>query len=317
MLNIKKFFQKNKKKNKNKDQTKGNKTTYNLENRLLVKSCIEELNQDDYDKLSRLFYRELFYLDIKLKSVFPGSITILNRKFASTLGTFRDVKYLEKIALTIEHLGERHILIHGAQIEHFDTAKQALLYAFSEHMKERFTPELNNAWNHVFDEVFTIMKQAMSKVNRRKISRKLNSDEDNDLNLLNDIGGEEVILRVHKRFYDELFDHPWLGAFFYGKSKETLIKKQSQFMIAAFNGPNNYRGDTPAFIHMHMFITDKMSDVRSELLKSTIMNEGLSESIADRWLKVDNAFRPGIVKKSIDECVMKCKGQLPVTAEKP
>ena len=288
-----------------------------LENRLLVKSSIDNLNKSAFDELSRLFYRELFHLDINLKSIFPGNTTILNRKFSSTLGTFKDVKHLEKMTLSIEKLGERHILIHGAQIEHFDTAKQALLYAFSEHLKEQFTPELKEAWSNVFDDVVFIMKHAMSKMDRRKTTRKLNTDKNNDLNLLNDIGGEKVIMRVHTRFYDELFDHPWLGKFFFGKSKETLIKKQTQFMVAAFNGPNNYRGDTPAFVHMHMFITNEMSNVRSKLLYSGVVVEGVSEAIADRWLKVDNVFRPGIVKKSVDECVMKCKGQLPVTAEKP
>lgn len=88
-------------------------------------------------------------------------------------------------------------------------------------------------------------------------------------------------------------------------------------MIAAFNGPNNYTGDTPAFVHMHMFITDEMLAVRNTLLKEAILAEGLSESIADRWLSVDHSFWRAIVKKSVDECVLKCVGQLPVVAKKP
>ena len=88
-------------------------------------------------------------------------------------------------------------------------------------------------------------------------------------------------------------------------------------MVGAFGGPNAYMGDTPAFVHMHMYITDEMADLREEILKKTILDEGLDEPIADRWLEVDNAFREGIVKKSIDACVMKCPGQVPLTAIKP
>lgn len=88
-------------------------------------------------------------------------------------------------------------------------------------------------------------------------------------------------------------------------------------MTAAFNGPNNYSGDTPAFVHMHMFITDEMADIRETLLRKAILAEGLSATIADRWLAVDQSFRRAIVKKSVDECVLKCAGQMPVVAEKP
>ncbi len=65
-------------------------------------------------------------------------------------------------------------------------------------------------------------------------------------------------------------------------------------------GLTSIPGDTPAFIHMHMFITDEMADLREQILKQAILDEGLSSSIANRWLKVDESFRPGIVKKSID-----------------
>jgi hemoglobin len=288
----------------------------NIANRLLVKNCIEEIGSGR-EKLSRLFYRELFHLDIHLKKVFPGNVVFLNRKFFNMLATLKNVKHLENIAESIARMGERHIIQYGAQIEHFDTLKQALLLALGAHLGERFTPELQAAWNEVIDDVSAIMTQSMGKIDRRQLHRDPHDDSGYDPELLREIGGEEVVMRVHRRFYDTLFDHPWLGQFFYGKSKTSLITKQTQFMVAAFNGPNNYAGDTPAFVHMHMFITDEMADLREQILKQTILAESLSASVADRWLKVDQSFRPGIVKKSVDECVLKCAGQFPVTAKKP
>lgn len=284
--------------------------------RLLVKTCIDEI-ANTRDELSRLFFRELFQLDMNLKKVLPGNTVFLNRKFFNMLAALQNVKYLENIAGSVVKLGERHMLKYGAQIEHFDTLKQALLAALEKHLGNRFTPELEAAWNGVFDEVAQVMKQAMATADRRTEARPLYDERTYDPNLLQEIGGEEAVYRVHERFYAVMFDHPWLGQFFFGKSKAVLITKQTQFMVAAFNGPNNYTGDTPAFVHMHMFITDEMADLREQILRNAILDEGLSASIADRWLKVDQSFRPAIVKKSIDECVLKCVGQVPVTAEKP
>lgn len=284
--------------------------------RLLVKNCIDDI-ADSREALSRLFFRELFRLDINLKKVLPGNTVFLNRKFFNMLAALQNVKYLENIAESVVKLGERHLLRYGAQIGHFDTLKQALLAALGEHLGDRFTPELQAAWNGVFDEVAAVMKQAMTAAERRAETRPLYDESTYDPDLLAEIGGEEGVYRVHERFYEVMFNHPWLGQFFFGKSEEVLIRKQTQFMVAAFNGPNRYTGDTPAFVHMHMFITDEMADLREQILRQAILDEGLSASVADRWLKVDQSFRPAIVKKSIDECVLKCVGQVPVTAEKP
>lgn len=287
-----------------------------VENRLLVKACIDEIGSN-IEKVSQLFYKELFHLDIHLKNVFPGNVVFLNRKFSNMLATFKNVKHLESISDSLAKMGERHAE-YGAEIKHFPTVKTALLLALNDYLGEKFSPELEAAWLEVFDDVAKIMEQALANSENNGSAQLSHDDEDGyDIGLLAEIGGEDVILRVHQRFYDVLFDEPWLETFFFGKSKEALIIKQTQFMVAAFGGANNYSGDTPAFVHMHMFITEEMSEVRGKILRNAILAEGLSESIADLWLKVDKAFWPAIVKKSVDECVLKCKGQLPIVAKKP
>jgi nitric oxide dioxygenase len=285
-------------------------------NRSLVKNCLDDINPR-IEVVSQLFYKELFHIDIQFKNIFAGNVVFLNRKFINMLATLKNVKHLEAISDSLAKMGERHAANYGAEIKHFPVFKQALLTALRQHLGERFDAELEVAWHDVFDDVTAIMGKAMSEMpisQPNKLSRNGNSYDEK---LLDDIGGEETILRVHQRFYDVMFDEPWLKKFFYGKSKETLIRKQTQFMIAAFNGPNNYTGDPPAFVHMHMFITEEISNVRETLLKNAILAEGLSAAIAERWLQVDRSFRPAIVKKSVDECVLKCKGQIPIVAEKP
>jgi truncated hemoglobin YjbI len=233
------------------------------------------------------------------------------------MATFKNVKHLEAIEDSIEKMGERHILQYRVQLEHFPTLKKALILALKKHLGNRFNAELEAAWHEVFDDVAAIMQRAIANIDPAKNIEITSNEADDDRGLYEDIGGEAVIQRVHKRLYDVLFDEPWLEKFFYGKSKDTLIDKQTKFMIACFNGPNDYTGDTPAFVHMHMFITDEMLAVRETLLRNAILAEGLSADIAERWLKVDRSFRAAIAKKSIDECVLKCVGQMPIVAEKP
>ena len=287
-----------------------------VQQRLMVKECIDEIG-DEIDNLSRIFYRELFHINIHLESVFSGNSVFLNRKFSNLLGTLKNVKHLEKISTSLEQMGERHIHQYGAQVNHFPDLKQALLMALEQHLGDKFNAELKTAWDSVYDDVAAIMRSAMEKVERRETPRSSHDEDTYAPDLLAEVGGAEIVKNVHQRFYDVIFEHEWLGKFFYGKHKHVLVEKQTQFMVGAFGGPNNYMGDTPAFVHMHMYITDEMADLRESLLHTAILEEGLSESIAERWLKVDAAFRSGIVKKSVDECVMKCQGQMPIIAKKP
>jgi hypothetical protein len=47
---------------------------------------------------------------------------------------------------------------------------------------------------------------------------------------------------------------------------------------------------------------------RTNPAPSDFLDEGVSASITARLLKVDQSFRQAIIKKSIDECVLKCVG---------
>ncbi|BCG63083.1 MAG: hypothetical protein methR_P0774 [Methyloprofundus sp.] len=284
--------------------------------RLLVKNNIDSLG-DNINKLSQIFYRELFHIEIGLKEIFPGNVVFLNRKFANMLGTFKNMEHLEKISASIEKMGERHSQNYAVQLEHFEPIEQALMLALHEYFTDEFTLELETAWHSVFQEVTDIMKQAMGQVAHQPKAERLHDMLSYDTQLLDEVQGTEGVRKVHQRFYDVLFAEPWLGKFFYGKAKDVLVDKQTQFMVAAFGGENLYKGDTPAFVHMHMYVTDEMSDLRQQVLRQAILAEGHSDSIADRWLKVDDSFRASIVKNSVDECVLKCVGQMPVVAKKP
>ena len=279
-----------------------------IQQRLQVKTCIENIR--NIDDLSRLFFKELFCQAVELEHLFDGGVLVLNRKFSNMMNTFKNVKYLEKISSSLASMGERHLQKYGVKIEYLDMAEKALLSALESYPKiDLDSDDLRAAWISVIKDVTHIMQQAMSGLDPNTCAKQAASVP---AHFLEKIGGVERVNQVHQRFYDVMFEHPWLEGFFYGKSKSSLIMKQTQFMVGAFGGENLYKGDTPAFAHMHMFITADMLDERQKVLRQAILDEGLSIDIADIWLQIDDSFRNGIIKKTVDDCVMKCFGQVPV-----
>ncbi len=286
----------------------------NFENRQKVAACIEDIGTD-INQVSQNFYRHLLQDNPALSRIFPGNTAALNRKFFNMLAALKNVKHLEKIEASIHQLGERHGQQYAVLSEYFTPTKKALMTALGEYLGDRFSVELRQAWEEVFDGVADLMKTAIPHTRRADVDSPSLTGYDGDL--LQAIGGEEVVLRIHQRFYDTIFDEPWLGKFFRGKHETTLARKQTEFMVAAFGGENRYRGDTPAFVHMHMLITLEQLEAREVILRNAICAEGLSEEIVERWIKVDRGFWPGLVKASEEECVLKCFGQYPVVAKKP
>lgn len=285
-----------------------------VKNRQQVASCIEDIGTD-INQVSQNFYRHLLQDNPALSRIFSGNTSTLNRKFFNMLAAFKNVKYLEKIEASICRLGERHGQQYAVLNEYFSPTKKALMTALGEHLGDGFTAELRQAWDEVFDEVAYLMKTAISRTRRAGDDSPSLTGYDGDL--LQAIGGEDVVLRIHRRFYDVIFEEPWLGKFFRGKHETTLARKQTEFMVAAFGGENRYRGDTPAFVHMHMLITREQLEAREVILRNAIHEEGLSEEIVERWIKVDRGFWSGLIKASAEECVLKCFGQYPVVVKKP
>lgn len=295
--------------------------------RVLVGDCVEQLEPRIHE-IGKNMYERLFELVPSARAAFKGSDMFRQRKFSNLLITFRNVNSLDKMGLAFSEMGKRHRNYHRQFQNFMGPMRQALLETLGAELGEAFTPELAAAWEHVYDDIAAMMVEAAppAAMERRRSEsrspwtgperRESWSLRDDD-NLLSDVGGEEMIRKVHQAFYDRLFEDPWVGQFFYGKSKEVLVRKQTQFMVGAFGGPHVYRGDTPAIVHMNMFITDEVASIRERYLRHAILSQGLSESIADRWQAVDRLYRPSIVKQSVDDCVVTCFGQFAVEAKKP
>ncbi len=123
-----------------------------------------------------------------------------------------------------------------------------------------------------------------------------------DDKLFDAIGGRPTLEKVHKVFYDKLYEHPWLKEFFQHVPQETIENQQTDFMVSNMGGGKIYSGALPKNGHRHMFITEELFDLRSKILKESILKCGVPEDLAERWVRIDYAFKHSLVKKDVGEC---------------
>ena len=118
--------------------------------------------------------------------------------------------------------------------------------------------------------------------------------------LFDAVGGKPTLDRVHKRFYDKVYAHPWLGRFFAGHSQEAIEFRQTQFMGQKMGGPMRYAGHALELAHRRMFIPRKLLLVRQALLREALEEEGLAPELIERWLRIDRAFWKQVENDSLE-----------------
>jgi hemoglobin len=287
-------------------------------NQYQVQASVQRL-QDRMEAFSLDFFSRLFAVVPALEPLFASeeSRRLKLRAMLSTLANCRD---LEKLIPAIRRLGGRH-QDYGVGSEDYAPLCSVLLGSVSRIDPEGMDALVLQAWHTLLEQVCEVMAPGYEgeisvDVLPPTVAFETGSPV-RDESLYEQVGGMEAVERVHQRFYQSLFADDWLGHFFATKSISSLVLKQTRFMVAAFGGPDDYRWDSPAVAHMHMYVTGEQADVREILLRNAIRLEGHDQSVEDRWLAVDQAFRPAIVKQHPDECVMRCPGQLAISAPRP
>ena len=110
------------------------------------------------------------------------------------------------------------------------------------------------------------------------------------------------ISRVNRAFYNRVFDDPWLGRMFQGVRREHLENQQTDFMLGALGGPKRYYGKSPGDAHPHIFVNEEIWKAREKYLQEAMAETGFPAEYGDRWLKIDAAFKPAIMKESVADC---------------
>lgn len=126
--------------------------------------------------------------------------------------------------------------------------------------------------------------------------------EDDKKILFEELGGRSMLEKINKLFYDKVYDDPWIGKYFKMIDQETIESQQVDFMTSVLGGGNIYLGKLPIPAHKHMVISEELFELRQSYLKEAFKEAGACAELVERWLKLDETFKPKIVKESEAEC---------------
>lgn len=123
----------------------------------LVQNSWTDINTSA-ESLGKIFFVRLFELDPTVRELFKNEIDAQSRQFINMLNiTVNGLDQLTLLTETLSALGMRHSNF-GVLNEHYDTMRDALLWTLAQKFGDKFTPELENAWNEAFSSLTTIMK---------------------------------------------------------------------------------------------------------------------------------------------------------------
>ena len=132
------------------------------EQKMLVRSSFEMLAPDT-DTLAARFYGRLFEIDPSLRPMFTISIRQQGRKFMDMLhSVVQSLDQLDEVVKVVWQLGKRHGG-YGVQEAHYDTVREALLWAIAQQLGEQYTPAMEAAWKEIYNLMATTMKQAAAE----------------------------------------------------------------------------------------------------------------------------------------------------------
>lgn len=122
------------------------------------------------------------------------------------------------------------------------------------------------------------------------------------LEAFENIGGRESLVVICKIFYDKVYKHPWLKLYFDPIPQEYIEAQQVDFMQKVLGGENIYAGKTPPSAHRHIYVTDELFQIRQKLLLESFTEAHAHQELSRKWLELDQAFKPQIVRESPIEC---------------
>jgi len=110
------------------------------------------------------------------------------------------------------------------------------------------------------------------------------------------------IAKVNLAFYNRVYKDDWLKLVFRDVTQERIEMQQTDFMLGAYGGPKNYSGRSPSDAHPHVYIDEEMWQLREKYLKEAFVEADFPEELRSKWIKIDEAFKEAIIKKSPADC---------------
>lgn len=114
--------------------------------------------------------------------------------------------------------------------------------------------------------------------------------------LWRELGNGTRVRQVLEAFYARVYADPRLAPFFDGVTIDRSIDKQYSFLRQLMTGEKVYFGDRPRNAHHWMVIDDALFDHRQQMMREQLLAAGLTAGQVARWLRLEEHYRPDIVK---------------------
>ena len=112
------------------------------------------------EQAAEIFYRNLFDLDPRLKSLFHSDMTEQGRKLMHIIGVaVHGLKSPEALIPAVQALGRRHVE-YGVEARDYETVGKALMLTLEQGLGADFTPQVREAWSTTYELLSGVMKQA-------------------------------------------------------------------------------------------------------------------------------------------------------------
>jgi hemoglobin-like flavoprotein len=109
---------------------------------------------------AELFYKKLFEIEPTVAALFKGDIKQQGRNFMQVLAVaVGGLSNMSTLVPTVQQLGLRHAT-YGVQAEHYDSVRQALLWALALVLQDAYTDEVRSAWATAYAMLAGVMKEA-------------------------------------------------------------------------------------------------------------------------------------------------------------
>lgn len=124
----------------------------------LIRKSFAVLSRHEY-VAALVFYRRLFKLDPSLRPLFGSNIEEQAKKLIEMLAVL--IAMIERpvgLELELRAMGARHT-DYGVRNEHYVTVGQALLDMLAEVLADKYTPEVQQAWETLYSYIAATMME--------------------------------------------------------------------------------------------------------------------------------------------------------------
>lgn len=137
----------------------------------------------------------------------------------------------------------------------------------------------------------------------------LNNNKNSKKSLYERLGGASAMDEAIDRFYIKVLSDDRVKHWFAKTNMAHQHKQQKSFLIAAFGGPNNYKGRPMDHAHAKLVkqgLNDSHFDAIAENLQNTLLEMGVEKSLVDEVITAAASLREEIL----------CRGKYAACLEK-